>query len=257
MSRTAVLAHVRETPGPAACVAVWQGSAVPSGVTVDEHAAPAVDALLGLAFVVVGRDEEHAHAIAEPGAPARRSMRSALLQLLVRRQQLVAVQVGPRVVLRVGQLEVLGAELGRHADDAVDVVDVQAVDHHVHHHRPALVLDDRAATLFFSSKVLVCERKSFISRVESWNDSCTWSSPAAFSAAARCCGQADARGEQVGVVAQPVRLGDDQLRGRRAAAARRPTGRAARRRARAPRAARAASRRCRVRLCCCAKSTGL
>ncbi len=42
-----------------------------------------------------------------------------------------------------------------------------------------------AATRFFSSKVLVCERKSFISRVESWNDSCTWSSPAALSAAAR------------------------------------------------------------------------
>ena len=42
------------------------------------------------------------------------------------------------------------------------------------------------ATLFFSSKVLVCDRKSFISRVESWNDNCTCSSPAAFSAAARC-----------------------------------------------------------------------
>lgn len=42
------------------------------------------------------------------------------------------------------------------------------------------------ATRFLSSKVLVCERKSFISRVESWNDSCTWSRPAAFNAAARC-----------------------------------------------------------------------
>ena len=43
----------------------------------------------------------------------------------------------------------------------------------------------KPATRFFSSKVLVCERKSFISRVESWNDSWTWSSPAAFSRAAR------------------------------------------------------------------------
>ena len=40
-------------------------------------------------------------------------------------------------------------------------------------------------TLFFNAKVLVCDRKSFISRVESWNDNCTWSSPAAFNAAAR------------------------------------------------------------------------
>ncbi len=41
------------------------------------------------------------------------------------------------------------------------------------------------ATRLFSSKVLVCQRKSFISRVESWNESCTWSSPAALSALAR------------------------------------------------------------------------
>ncbi len=42
------------------------------------------------------------------------------------------------------------------------------------------------ATRPLSSKVFVCDRKSFISRVESWNDSWTWSSPASLSARARC-----------------------------------------------------------------------
>jgi len=36
-----------------------------------------------------------------------------------------------------------------------------------------------------SSKVRVLDRKSFISRVESWNDTWMWSRPASFSAAMR------------------------------------------------------------------------
>ena len=67
------------------------------------------------------------------------------------------------------------------------------------------------ATRFFSSKVLVCDRKSFISRVESWNDSWTWSRPGGLQRRGALGRQADAGGQQVGVVAQAPRLGDDRL----------------------------------------------
>ena len=81
------------------------------------------------------------------------------------------------------------------------------------------------------------------SRVESWNDSWMWSSPACLERRDARLGQADAGGDQVRVVAEPVRLGDEDLQIVAHAAARRPKSRIAPRRARAPRAARGASRR--------------
>ena len=41
------------------------------------------------------------------------------------------------------------------------------------------------ATFIFKSNVRVLERKSFISRVESWNESWMWSSPASLNARMR------------------------------------------------------------------------
>jgi hypothetical protein len=71
-----------------------------------------------------------------------------------------------------------------HLDDGVDVVDVEAVDHAVHHHRPAVRLDhvgDAALQL----EGLGVREEVVHSRVESWKDSWMWSSPASFSAAMR------------------------------------------------------------------------
>jgi hypothetical protein len=70
--------------------------------------------------VVVGRDEEDAHALAQPGAPGIGHL-LGMTQLLMRGQQVVAVHEGPRVVLHVGELEELGSHLVRHRDDPLDV----------------------------------------------------------------------------------------------------------------------------------------
>jgi hypothetical protein len=64
-----------------------------------------------------------------------------------------------------------------------------------------------AATRSSGRRSWCCERKSFISRVESWNDSWMWSRPRFLQARGAFLGQADARGEQVGVEAQAVRFG--------------------------------------------------
>ena len=122
----------------------------------------------------------------------------------------------------------------RHADDAVDVVDVEPVEHHVQHHRPALVLDELRDPVLQLEGLGVREEVVHLARASPGTTAGRGRGPAAFSAAARCCRQADAGGEQVGVVAQPVRLGDDDLEvvAQQRLAAREAA--AARRRARAP-----------------------
>ena len=84
----AVLAHVRERAGPAACCAVWHGSAVPSGVTVRNMLPQPLTHFFGRALVVVGRDEEDAHACRPACARQASVTASARSQLLARRQQL-------------------------------------------------------------------------------------------------------------------------------------------------------------------------
>ena len=68
-----------------------------------------------------------------------------------------------------------------------------------------------AATFDLSSKVRVELMKSLSSRVESWKESWMWSSPAAFSALRAALGQPDAGGDEVGVEAEPARMGDQLL----------------------------------------------
>jgi hypothetical protein len=66
------------------------------------------------------------------------------------------------------------------------------------------------ATFDFSSKVRVLGRKSFSSRVESWNESCICPRPPSLNAA-MLLGEADARGDEGDVVAELRRLGREHL----------------------------------------------
>jgi hypothetical protein len=91
---------------------VWQGSAVPSGVMVRNMLPQPFMHFFGRCLVVVGHHEEHAHLVAELLAPFVGDPLGAF-ELFARRQQLVAVDLRPAVVLRVGQFDVLGAELVR------------------------------------------------------------------------------------------------------------------------------------------------
>ena len=127
---------------------------------------------------------------------------------------------------------------------SLDVVDVEPMQHHVQHHRVAVRRLISAATRALELEGARAARGSRSSRrVLSWNDSWMWSSPACLQRLDARLGQADARGDEVGVEAERVRLGDELLQvvAHQRLAAR--TGRAAPRPARAPRAARASSPR--------------
>jgi uncharacterized protein YggL (DUF469 family) len=115
-----------------------------------------------------------------------------------------------RKVLRIGQFQVLGAELVRHADDAVDVVDVHAVDHHVHHHRPALALDDRGDAVLQLEGLGVREEVVHLAR-RVLERELHMVQPGGAQARGALGSQADTRGQQVAVVAQAARLGDDDF----------------------------------------------
>ena len=95
-----------------------------------EAAAPPVHARLGELGVVVGGDEQDLHA---PLQPAPRHPRDVArgVELLARGQEHAPVHEGPAEILRVRELQSIGAEglgQGDHVGDAVQVLTVQ---HHV------------------------------------------------------------------------------------------------------------------------------
>ena len=63
------------------------------------------------------------------------------LELRAARYQMIAVEQRPSVILRVGQLQVFGADVERQIDDALDMIDVEPVDDAVHDHGKAMALD--------------------------------------------------------------------------------------------------------------------
>ena len=135
----ALVAHRGEfQPLDHARLLAGHGDAVRGDGEVDR--APAVHARLGAALVVVGDDEVDRHAIAE--ALARRLHRAlGGLQLLECRQQLVAIDHRPVVVLDVGELEVIDADVLGEREDVLDLADVVPEHRHVEHHRKAVGLD--------------------------------------------------------------------------------------------------------------------
>ena len=102
----------------------WHGRTEPSGLDHDVALRPAVHARRRRIGVVVGQDEEDLH-LARAGARARPARRHrARVELLARRQERVAVRERPAEVLRVGELEPVGADALRERDDLRDLVEV-------------------------------------------------------------------------------------------------------------------------------------
>ena len=104
------VAHVLERRGPAIASAWWHGERDAVGRDDQVAARPAVHAGARAIGVVVGAHEEDLHLAAQ--ALARRGGRLARASSSggARRQERVAVGERPAEVLRVGQLEPLGAE---------------------------------------------------------------------------------------------------------------------------------------------------
>src|SRR6185437_13671347 len=91
---------------------------------------------------VVRYHEEDPHARADPLAKPGGGFLCAA-QLRAARQQLPAIAPRPAVVLSVGQLDVLGAHALGHAEDVLDVIDVETVEHYVENHRIPVLPDER------------------------------------------------------------------------------------------------------------------
>ena len=97
-----------------------------------------------------------------------------------------------------------------HADDAVDMVDVEPVNHHIEHHRPALGLDQRRHLVLQREGLGVREKVVHLAgRV--LKRQLHMVQPGQLERGSTFSGQAHARGQQVAVVAQPVGFGDDHL----------------------------------------------
>ena len=101
---------------------------------------PAVHARLGAALVIVGNHEEDGHGITQ-ALPGLGDFRFRPLQLLAGGQQPVPVEQRPVVVLHVGQLQVLHAQLAGQVDDLRYLGDIVPGDRHVQHHGETLGLD--------------------------------------------------------------------------------------------------------------------
>ena len=106
----------------------------------DKHVAPAVHALLRALAVVVRHDEKQLHLALDLLAEGVGDLLSAD-QLLLGRQQLRAVDVGPAVELAIGQLDVVRLHPLGHLEDLADVVNVELVQNAVKHHRVVVLFD--------------------------------------------------------------------------------------------------------------------
>ena len=175
----------------------------------DEHIAPAIHALLRALGVIVRHDEEELHLALHLLAEGVGDLLGTD-QLLLGRQQLIAVEEGPAVELAVGQLDVIGLHALGHLENLADVVDVELVQHTIEHHRVVVFLDQGSDArleleglgageeiVHLLGRVLEAElnvvEAGFLERLDAG------------------LGHADAAGDQVDVVTELVRLGDDLL----------------------------------------------
>ena len=207
---------------------------------------------LGARFVVVGHDEEDAHALADlwrasVGRPLRPRFSCSRVG-----SSWCAVEYAPTSSTACSRVR----DTRRRSRAAISMILSMCVDVHSGGSRTFITIGQPWALIDPRDPVLQLEG----ARAATGSRSFPASNPGTTAgrdrgrlpsvASSALVGQADAGGDQVGVVAEPVRLGDQYLRGRRAPAARRRRSRVARRPARAPRAARAAIPPWSVRLLC-------
>jgi hypothetical protein len=164
---------------------------------------------LGTIFVVIRHHEKNAHSVAD-AFPVLVGDALGTLDLLTRRQQFGSVQVGPGVVLRVGQFQVVRVQRDRHLDDLADVVDVEPVDDAVEDHGPAMALDHARHFLLEIEcprvrKEIVQFARGILERQLDVVE------PAALEFRNAPFVQADAGGEQIGVEAQPMGFRNQNL----------------------------------------------
>ena len=122
----------------------------------------------------------------------------------------MAVVERPAVVLRVGELHVVRPEVQRHVEDRVRTVDVVPVQHDVEHHRVPVRLDrtchrDLVGERVGAREVVV---ELGVARLEADLDVVETGFP---EPPDTVLVHADRRSDEVGVVAEPPRLGDQLL----------------------------------------------
>src|SRR5271167_4532401 len=102
---------------------------------------PAAHAGLGEGFVVIGPDPDKLHSAFEVTfLPFIDRLGPQYLVLC--RQQTLAVQECPTIVLTVGQFQAFGAPRGAQIDDLVKLIEVETVQHDVHAESKACAADD-------------------------------------------------------------------------------------------------------------------
>ncbi len=166
--------------------------------------APAVHARLGSRLVVIGDDEVDRHAVAQPlSGFVDRAL--GPLQLFARGHQLVAVEQGPVVVLDVGEFEVVDADVLGHRENLRRLVDVVAEHRHVEHHGETVGLDHPRHLQLQVEDLGPHQRvgQVAVTRLDGQLDLLE---AGLFQRHQARLAQPDARGDQVGVVAQAVGL---------------------------------------------------
>ena len=175
----------------------------------EKYRPQAVHARLGPGLEVVRHHEIDLHPAADALAKAPRGLLRPL-ELCTAGQEVLAVEPRPAVVLRVGELDVLRAHALGHLENLTHVIDIEPVQHHVQHHRIAVLADEsghlrlqlegaRAAQEIIQLARAVLERQLDV--IE----------PGRLQRAHARLGHADAGGDQVDVEPERVRLRDDRL----------------------------------------------
>ena len=132
------------------------------------------------------------------------------LDLRAARHQLLAVVPRPAVELRVGELHVIRAHAMRHLEDFLDVIDVEAVQDHVEHHRILVLLDQRRDLRLQVERARRAQEIVHLARAVLEGELDVIESRLFQGADARL-GEPDAGGDEVDVEPEPVGLGDDRL----------------------------------------------
>ena len=135
----AVLAHVVEAERRDLRRGVTGHRASVGGDHEIEISPPTLTRLGELAVIV----REHVDDLHLPAIFFHRAIHNPFraLDLRARRHQRFAVQHGPAVVLRVRELDAVGAELAREVDDLFEMVEIRAVEHDVHGEGEVELLD--------------------------------------------------------------------------------------------------------------------
>ncbi|CAH0311298.1 hypothetical protein SRABI70_04737 [Pseudomonas sp. Bi70] len=204
----AVLAHVGKGDRQLARAMAGQGGAVRGNG--QENTAPAIHAGLGALLVVVRSHEDQLARVAFglESLPVVVGDAFGPLQLLAGGQQACAVELRPAIELAGGQFHEVRLEGEAQLDDTVGAVDVVAVGDEVQHHRVAVGLHRAGHLQLLGEGFLRAGQQVVDLLVAGLEADLNMIQAGLFEGGDLLLGEADAGGDQVGVVAQPARFAD-------------------------------------------------